>query len=238
MSAAPASRARRLRAIVFDVGSTLVHMNYAAMAACLVARGHAVTAAAVEDAELRARVRLDADLAAGGSTESGDIRHRQAGYLLEPLGITDDAEVAAFAAWRSAYNPPLGLFHVADPAAASALARVRRAGLAVGAISNSNGTVAELLADLGLGAALDFVIDSAVVGVEKPDPRIFRLALAAVGVEGAEAAYVGDFYSVDVLGARAAGLEGVLLDPRGYWGARDCRTARGVDDAVTRLLGP
>src|SRR6185503_15618778 len=225
-----------LRAIVFDVGSTLVRMNYAAMAAGLAARGHAVTAADVEDAELRARVRLDADLAAGHSTESADARARQARYLLEPLGITDPAEIGAFGAWRSAYNPPVGLFHVVDPAAADALARVRGAGLAVGAISNSNGTVAALLAALGLGPALDFVIDSAVVGVEKPDPRIFHLALAAAGVEPREAAYVGDFYSVDVLGARAAGLDAVLLDPRGYWGARDCRTARGVADAVAGLL--
>ena len=99
-------------------------------------------------------------------------------------------------------------------------------------VSNSNGSVEGLLDRLGLGASLAFVIDSAVVGVEKPDPRIFRLALARAGVEPGQAVYVGDLYSVDVIGARAAGIEGILLDPRGYWGPRDCATAPTVADVV------
>jgi putative hydrolase of the HAD superfamily len=70
-----------------------------------------------------------------------------------------------------------------------------------------------------------------VVGVEKPDPRIFRLGLRAAGVGAAEAVYVGDLYSVDVLGARTAGLDGVLLDPHGFWAPRDCRLARGLGQA-------
>jgi FMN phosphatase YigB (HAD superfamily) len=55
-------------------------------------------------------------------------------------------------------------------------------------------------------------------------------------VDGAEAAYVGDLYSIDVLGARRAGLRGVLLDPGGCWAARDCPTAATVLDAVQGLL--
>jgi putative hydrolase of the HAD superfamily len=74
------------------------------------------------------------------------------------------------------------------------------------------------------------------VGVEKPDPRIFHLGLREANVEAAEAVYVGDLYSVDVLGARGAGLDGILLDPRGYWAPRDCRLARGLADAVALAL--
>jgi putative hydrolase of the HAD superfamily len=70
------------------------------------------------------------------------------------------------------------------------------------------------------------------VGVEKPDPSIFHLALEQARGPGAAAVYVGDLYSVDVLGARGAGLDAVLLDPRGYWGPRDWRLARGLEDAV------
>ncbi|MGH7415222.1 MAG: HAD family hydrolase, partial [Candidatus Rokuibacteriota bacterium] len=84
---------------------------------------------------------------------------------------------------------------------------------------------------------LHFIIDSAVVGVQKPDPRIFHLGLREAGVAPAEAVYVGDLYSVDVLGARAAGLDGILLDPRGFWAPRDCRLARGLEDAVGLALG-
>lgn len=227
---------RPLRAVLFDVGNTLVRMNYAAIAACLAGLGHRVSAAQVEDAELRARVRLDADLARGRSTESPAVQERYLAYLLEPLGVTDPAELAAVAQWRRGFNRPAGVFDRAAPDAAVALARVRGAGLRAGVVSNSDGAVGAILAGLGLAGAVDVVVDSGLVGVEKPDPRIFRLAAARVGVDPGEAAYVGDLYSVDVLGARAAGLGAVLLDPRGYWGARDCPIAPGVGAAVELLL--
>ena len=51
------------------------------------------------------------------------------------------------------------------------------------------------------------VIDSSVFGIEKPDPAIFRAALEALNVAPEEALYVGDLYDVDVVGARAAGME-------------------------------
>ena len=63
------------------------------------------------------------------------------------------------------------------------------------------------------------------------------MAVGRAGVGPGEAAYVGDLYSVDVLGARAAGLLGVLIDPRGYWGPRDCPRARDAAHAVRLLLG-
>ena len=104
------------------------------------------------------------------------------------------------------------------------------------AISNSNGSVRSILEETGLAAHLHFILDSSVVGVEKPDPRIFALGLREAGVTAAEAIYVGDLYSVDVLGARGAGLDGILLDPGGFWGARDCRRARGLGEAVRLAL--
>ena len=76
-------------------------------------------------------------------------------------------------------------------------------------VSNSDGRVEQALAAAGLRHYFDVVIDSALVGVEKPDPRIFHAALEALGVAPEEALYVGDLYDIDVLGARAAGLDAV-----------------------------
>ena len=73
---------RRLRAIFFDAGNTLLRMNYPVIAEHLAARGHPVGTAQVEEAELRARVKLDPHLAPGASTESGKIPGRYLGYLL------------------------------------------------------------------------------------------------------------------------------------------------------------
>ncbi len=229
-------RRRRPRAILFDAGNTLLQMNYPAIAEYLAARGHSLAVGQVREAEQRARVRLDDDLASGVSTESKDTHGRYLRYVLLHLGITDEDEVQTIARWRRGYNPPVGLWNQADPEAAAALRRVKAAGLIAGVISNSNGSVRFILEATGLARDLDFIIDSAVVGVEKPDPRIFRLALEHARVPPEAAFYVGDLYSVDVIGARGAGLDAVLLDPCGFWGPRDCPLARGLEDAVRLCL--
>jgi putative hydrolase of the HAD superfamily len=226
----------RVRAIFFDAGNTLIHMEYAAIAAALAAEGVATGADAVQRAEWRARVRLDASFEPGASTEQPSTGERYLTFVLDELGVRDAATVAALAAWRRDYNPPRGLWTAIEPDAEAALRLARAAGLATAVISNSNGTIADILEALGLAHHLDFVIDSSKVGVEKPDPRIFQIALQRAGLQPAEAAYIGDLYSIDVLGARAAGLRTVLLDPGACWPPRDCPTAPSVLAAVRQLL--
>jgi putative hydrolase of the HAD superfamily len=232
------SPAPAVRAVFFDAGNTLVRMNYAVIGQALARHGVAADVAALQQAEWRARVRLDAAMASSGTvgTEAPATGDLYLELILDELGARQPAVVAALAAWRRAYNPPVGIWNVADPEAEPALRVARGAGLRTAVISNSNGSVRSILDDLGLGSHLDFVIDSSEVGVEKPDARIFRLALERAGVEPAAAAYVGDLYSVDVRGARGAGLRAVLLDPGACWGARDCPTAPGVLAAVRLLL--
>lgn len=233
MSASPA-----VRAIFFDAGNTLLRMDYLAITTALTAHGVHATDEGLQCAEWRARVRLDQELFAPAqtSTESATSADRYVSLMLEELGV-DDGEVArAMSAWRRTYNPPVGVWGCPDPDAGAALMLARSAALTTGVISNSNGAIRSILDGLGLTRHLDFVLDSYEVGMEKPDPRIFRLALERAGVRADEAVYVGDLYSVDVLGARAAGLSAVLLDPGGCWGARDCPVARTVLDAVKLIV--
>ena len=226
-----------LRAIFFDAGNTLLRMNYAAIATALGGHGVSATAADVQRAEWLARVRLDAEvLAQASSTESRDTHLRYLRYILEGLGVTDEATIDAVDAWRRAYNLPVGLWNTADPDAAAALDAVRAAGVRSAVISNSNGTIRSLMERLGLIDKLDFVIDSAEEGVEKPNKRIFEIALARAGVKAEDAAYIGDLYSIDVRGARGAGIRPILLDPGRCWGTRDCDVAPSVLNAVTFLL--
>jgi len=234
-----ASRPSRPRAIFFDAGNTLLRINYAAIVTELAALGVAVGEEAVQRAEWRARVRLDTELFAGRrvSTESRTTLGRYLELVLEGVGVTDDATLRAMAEWRARYNPPVGIFNTPEPAAATALAAAREAGLATGVISNSNGSIASILGSFGFLPYLDFVLDSFVVGVEKPDPRIFRMALERAHVDAHDAVYVGDLYSIDVLGARSAGLSAILLDPGSCWGARDCPAVPDVAAAVGLVLG-
>ena len=220
-------------AVLFDAGHTLLEFDYALLTAQLTARGHDVTEARVTEAERRARIALDTEQA-NQPTRAKLGAGRYLRYLLGGLGISSDEEVAAITAWRRAFNLPIGLCHQADAQAVEALTRLRAAGLVTGVISNSNGSVRQALERAGLAPLLDFVIDSTVVGIAKPDPRVFALGLQAAGVEAHEAVYVGDSYFVDVVGARGAGLGAVLFDPGGVWGARDCPRAAGLSEAADR----
>ena len=123
-----------------------------------------------------------------------------------------------------------------DGAGPEALQHARDLGLIVGVISNSNGSVQRALDEAGLGTNLEFVIDSKVVGVAKPDPRIFELGLRAACTTPEETVYIGDSYFVDVVGAQRVGLGAVLFDPGRTWGERDCAIATGLCAAVEQAL--
>jgi putative hydrolase of the HAD superfamily len=123
------------------------------------------------------------------------------------------------------------------PGTRAALDRLRAAGLRLGVVSNSDGRVEEALAAAGIRDRFDVILDSALVGVEKPDPAIFRAALTTLGVAPEEALHVGDLYDVDVVGARAAGIEAILLVPAAAAPGPECRRVESLvalaDDLLT-----
>ncbi|GAB4275420.1 MAG: HAD-IA family hydrolase [Coriobacteriia bacterium] len=96
-----------------------------------------------------------------------------------------------------------------------ALERLKARGVKTGIISNWDRRLRSILVGLGLHGLLDAVVSSAMVGLHKPDPRIFELACGRLGVLPERAAHVGDHYYADVLGARVAGLAPVLIDRKG-----------------------
>jgi putative hydrolase of the HAD superfamily len=104
--------------------------------------------------------------------------------------------------------------------------------LTLGVISNFYGNVTTLCQECGLAALCDVIIDSAQVGVSKPEQRIFTLALERLGRSPQTAAYVGDSFERDVLGARAAGLRTIWL--RGLE-PRTCPDPSVVDVIITTL---
>jgi len=85
-----------------------------------------------------------------------------------------------------------------------------------------NTKVEQLLRESGLRHFFDAVVDSHVVGYAKPDPRIFKHALDITGSEPSRTLHVGDMYYADIVGAEAAGIRAVLLDPFDDWADYDC----------------
>jgi putative hydrolase of the HAD superfamily len=152
--------------------------------------------------------------------------------LCERLGITEDADVIA----RRVYDEfgDASRWRAYDDVS-PALARVRGRGLATGVISNWDARLPRLLSGLGLGGLLDTIVSSAEVRLHKPDPRVFELACARVGVRPSEAAHVGDHYYADVLGAQVAGLTPVLIDRHGVCTPGPVEAIRTLDELDGRL---
>ncbi|MFE2531613.1 HAD family hydrolase [Streptomyces sp. NPDC059371] len=192
-------------AVLFDAGLTLIHPSGEVLAEELAAAGHSgvgparATTALVLAAEAR-----HLPLPAGT-----DGTAKVARTFAALLGLDPDAVVPAV---LSALSRP-DLYRDVDPEAASTLRTLSDQGLTLGVISNSEGTVRDELHQAGLLPYLEVVVDSTVVGFEKPDPRIYRHALDRLGIDGERCWYVGDGLVNDVFGALRAGFgHGILYD--------------------------
>ena len=85
---------------------------------------------------------------------------------------------------------------------------------------------------------LDFILSSCLVGAEKPDPRIFQVALEKAGTRPEETMHVGDQYYADVTGARGVGIVPVLIDRLDTFpDQNDCIRVRGLDEVVRYVDG-
>lgn len=83
-------------------------------------------------------------------------------------------------------------------------------------VSNFYGNIGVVLDEFGLGGLFDHVVESAVVGIRKPDPRIFTLGVEALGLEPDEVVVVGDSYGNDIVPAKRAGCHAVWLKGEGW----------------------
>jgi len=220
----------RYDAVLFDAGNTLVHLDHARVAAIA---GGGLDEASVWRGDRAARTDPDLLGRLAGNHLSAWRAYME--YTLLAAGMSPEEAPQAVARLFEAHLRQ-NLWRRVPPDVIPTLRRLRSAGLRVGVISNAEGTVEALLRDVGLLPLLDFVIDSHVVGIEKPDPRIFALALEHTGTAPNRSLYVGDTYSVDIVGARSAGLDAALLDSFGVHRDADCPRLFTVSD-VLKLVG-
>jgi len=222
-----------LEAVVFDAGGTLVRLDFEWMAEKLGGVGVRTDAATLRHAEVEGRRRYDASRRARHGDDSplggpGDVRAYIGGTLAAahvPEGSID-AMVDAFLAHEKAY----GLWARPMEGARAAIDGIGELGLRRAVVSNSDGRAEWHLRNAGVLEGIEFVVDSHVVGVEKPDPAIFRIALDRLRLPADRALYVGDIRSVDERGARAAGMHFVLIDPWGDYAAPDAPGIRSIAD--------
>jgi putative hydrolase of the HAD superfamily len=120
----------------------------------------------------------------------------------------------------------------AYPEVPGVLARLRAGGARLAVVSNWDVSLHDVLERTGLRPLVDAVVISAELGVAKPDPAIFRAALDRLGAGPDGALHVGDSLEDDVAGARAAGLEAVLVARNGAPAPEGVRAVRSLAELV------
>lgn len=223
-----------IQTVFLDAGGVLVNPNWTRVSDALACHGVAVSAEALAAAEPHAKRKLDT----GGTISATNDQQRGWTYfnlVLAAAGVDlSDATDAALAQLHL-YHQEFNLWETVFADTKPALAALRARGFRLAVVSNANGTLHRMFARLGLTDSVDALFDSCDEGVEKPDPRFFELALHRVGATAATTVHVGDLFHVDVVGARAAGIEPVLLDVADLYPEADCTRVRSLSELVAAL---
>jgi putative hydrolase of the HAD superfamily len=218
MDVTPTKRAVRWSAVFFDAGETLVHPHPTfpdLFASVLAQEGHSVSAETIRE---RIHVVSDRFRSAAEANElwttspekSRRFWHGVYEIFLREVGVPngDGLIDRIYAEFTDLAN--YALFDDVIPV----LERLRSAGLTLGIVSNFEEWLERLLGRLGVRELFDVRVISGIEGLEKPDPRIFLLAMDRAGVEPNRSVYVGDNPALDVEPARAVGMFPVLVDRR------------------------
>jgi len=232
-----------IETVFLDAGNTLLCWDYGFASELLAGVGFPCDPAVLARAEAAARPELSRLISGGRSTEGEQVFLAYVRCILDALPstseLTERERAGAAARLLRAIRTPEAqdrLWSHVPPDLPPALARLRECGLKLIVVSNSDGTVEAKLAAAGLRDLLHSVVDSHVVGSEKPDRAIFEHALRLARSRPERTLHVGDLYHADVVGARGAGLHAVLLDPYGDWRDFDCERARDVAELAQRIL--
>ncbi|HJR16770.1 MAG TPA: HAD-IA family hydrolase, partial [Gemmatimonadales bacterium] len=161
--------------MLFDAGNTLVFLDYERMADGL--RTSLGISLSAEGLASRAGEASRAMEASGGTDQERAAAFLEALFRLS--GVPEDRMGEVGECLRRMHGER-HLWCTVQHRTHAALDRLKAAGLQLGIVSNSDGRVEQALTAAGLRQYFDVVIDSSLVGIEKPDPAIFRAALDAL----------------------------------------------------------
>lgn len=225
-----------LETLFLDAGGVLVHPNWYRVSDILKRYGVDVDPDALWRAEPHAKRVIDEGTHIKSTTDAQrawlymDLVFERAGVATSEA---TDAAVRELAAYHAEHN----LWEYVPADVVPALERLRSVVPTLVVVSNANGVLHRMFDRVGLARYFDVICDSCVEKVEKPDPRYFQIALERSGSRAESTTMVGDLYHVDVVGARNAGLDAILLDAADLYQGVDCervRTLGALADMVER----
>lgn len=230
---------QQIKAVLYDIDDTLVDFGGAALAGLLDLWGPLGETPQAEVARIwHAESERQYSRFTSGELGFVQMQHARLADFLHRAGraVPGDAGLAALELRRQAVMTAAYRLFGDVP---SALAAAGQAGLAVGVLSNSDGPHQRAkLAAVGLAETFPVVVISGEVGVAKPDPEIFRIGCAALGLPAAEVMYVGDRPDTDAAAATAAGMAGVWLNRTGLAAVPGLPTVTSLEQLPALGLWP
>jgi len=222
-----------LRAISFDLGHTLLMPRYDFYVSAIGKTGVQVTRSAIEKVEAGLRPWFDSRVIAGGLDDS--VWQMYYTRFFTELGVPDNELENVLLHLLDEHREGVGLWTEPASGAEETLRELAASDLKVACVSNNDGRLRQMVEYQNWQGYFDLLVDSEDVASTKPDPGIFRFALRELELEPGEIVHIGDYYSADVVGARQAGIEGILYDPLGAYAESelDCRVITELDEAVT-----
>lgn len=238
-------KSSHIRAIFFDAGNTLLYPRLDDRARDLTEAGFPARVEDFHAAERAAKEKLDVWLwpqIRRGEVPTTIDHYYWAEYLNSLMGQVGAPESEHARLIRILIDGfrNIRTWSVVMPETPGYLASLKEQGYFMGVISNSIGTVDDQLQHVGMRGYFQAVFDSAIVGVEKPHPEIFQMALASAQVTANEAVFVGDTNATDMGGAQLAGMRGVLIDRIDAYPHAECPRIRllpELDEVLQNLDG-
>jgi len=222
-----------IRAVSFDLGHTLLFPRYEWYRSIVADAGVEVEQRDLQKREAALRSWFDGMILDEGRKGMDDgLWEQYFRRFFSGLGVENDAIDTLLRRLYRKHLKGVGLWTVPAPGAGETLRELADSGLQVACVSNNDGRLESMVEYQGWTGFFDVMVDSDMIGIAKPDPGIFEYALNHLGREPEEMIHVGDYYSVDVVGARNAGVEGILYDPLGAYGSLDCRVITELNEIV------
>ena len=223
-----------IETLFLDAGGVLVHPNWQRVADTLNRHGVRASPDALRQAEPHAKRAIDEGTSIGRTTDA----QRAWVYMdmvFEGAGVARSGATDAAVAELAAYHAEHNLWEHVPADVVPTLERLREIVPKLVVVSNANGVLHRAFDRLGLSRHFDVICDSCVEGVEKPDPRYFQIALERSASRAGTTLMVGDLYHVDVVGARRAGLQAILLDAAGLYPDADCIRVQALSELITEI---
>ena len=220
-----------VQAVLLDLGGVFYLPDHDRVLAALARLDHTIERHRIDEAHYHGVAALD-DFRDGDRS----VWHAYNRAYARVCGIASDGIDKAMSELLEEFDRG-GMWTRVIPGTPAALRELGALGIGLAVVSNADGTAeGQLRSDeicqvgVGPGVPVAAVLDSTVVGVSKPDPSIFHLALQALDVAPADAVHVGDTPAADVEGARAAGVTPVLVDPYDLHPEIGCTRIRSLQD--------